>query len=83
MTAMRQETSVTVEATLRKSGDEYVITLPREVVEQLNLREGQRVSLAVYSPSGTARSTLAPDLREAFETEFRRARAGLDYLAEH
>ena len=66
---------------LRKSGNSFIVTVPREEVERLGLAEGDLVSLEVRRAE--VRPVLAADLRTAFEEEFRRGRAGLQYLAEH
>ncbi len=68
---------------LRKVGNSYVVTVPREEVDRLGLSEGQTVTLEVRPAEVTVRPVLAEDLRPAFELEFRRAEAGLRYLAEH
>ncbi len=66
---------------LRRSGNSFVVTVPRDEVERLGLTEGQTVVVEVR-PAET-RPLLAPDIREAFEIEFRRGEGGLRYLAEH
>ena len=45
---------------LRKRGDEFVITVPREEIERLALTEGQSVALEVRPVEGGA--GLSPDL---------------------
>ena len=66
---------------LRKSGNSFVVTVPRDEVERLKLEEGQLVSVEVRAAE--VRTVLAPDLREAFDVEFRQGMEGLRYLAEH
>jgi antitoxin component of MazEF toxin-antitoxin module len=66
---------------LRKSGNSFIVTIPRDEVERLGLTEGQMVSVEVRPAE--VRPVLAADLREAFDIEFRQGRAGLRYLAEH
>ncbi len=66
---------------LRRSGNSFVVTVPRDEVERLGLTEGQTVIFEVR-PAEIC-SLLAPDIREAFEIELRRGEAGLRYLAEH
>ena len=66
---------------LRRSGNSFIVTVPRAEVERLGLAEGQLVTVEVRPAE--VRSVLAADLREAFEVEFRRGEAGLRYLAEH
>ena len=66
---------------LRRSGNSFIVTVPRDEVERLGLVEGQPVILEVRPAE--IRPVLAADLREAFEIEFRQGQAGLRYLAEH
>ena len=66
---------------LRRSGNSFIVTVPREEVERLGLAEGDLISLEVRRAE--VRPVLAADLRNVFEEEFRRGRAGLQYLAEH
>ncbi len=65
---------------LRKSGNSFIVTVPREEIERLDLKEGQMVTIEVRPAE--IRPVLAADLREAFDVEFRRGEAGLRYLAE-
>ena len=66
---------------LRRSGNSFVVTVPREEVERLGLVEGQIVAVEVRPAE--IRPVLTPELREAFDVEFRRGQEGLRYLAEH
>jgi len=66
---------------LRKSGNSFVVTIPRDEIDRLGLSEGQLVSVEVRPAE--VRPVLAADLREAFETEFKKGRDGLRYLAEN
>lgn len=65
---------------LRKSGNSFIVTVPRAEVERLGLKEGQFVTIEVRSAE--VRPVLAADLQEAFEIEFRKGEAGLRYLAQ-
>jgi antitoxin component of MazEF toxin-antitoxin module len=65
---------------LRKTGNSFVVTVPREEIERLGLVEGQLVSVEVRSLE--VRPKLAPDLREAFEIELREGQEALRYLAQ-
>jgi antitoxin component of MazEF toxin-antitoxin module len=65
---------------LRRSGNSFIVTVPRDEVERLGLKEGQLVSVDVRAVE--VRPLLAADLREAFAVEFKRGRDGLDYLAQ-
>lgn len=66
---------------LRRSGNSFIVTVPRDEVERLGLCEGALVTIEVRPAE--VRPVLAHDLKEAFEVEFRRNQAGLRYLAEH
>jgi antitoxin component of MazEF toxin-antitoxin module len=70
-----------ITAKLRKVGNSYVVTVPRNEIERLGLREGQLVALEVRAVE--VRPVLAADLREAFDIEFRQGQDALRYLAEH
>jgi antitoxin component of MazEF toxin-antitoxin module len=64
---------------LRKSGNSYIVTVPRDEIERLNLTEGQLVALEVRPVE--VRPVLTPELREAFEASWERNEAGYLYLA--
>ena len=66
---------------LRRSGNSFIVTVPREEVERLGLVEGQIVAVEVRPAE--IRPVLTPELREAFDVEFRQGQEGLRYLAEH
>lgn len=66
---------------LRRSGNSFIVTVPRDEVERLGLVEGQLVAVEVRPVE--VRPSLTPDLREAFEVEFARGEEALRYLAEH
>lgn len=64
---------------LRRSGNSFIVTVPRDEVERLNLAEGQMVAIEVHPLE--VRPLLTPDLREAFEASWERNEAGFRYLA--
>ncbi len=66
---------------LRRSGNSFIVTVPRDEIERLGLEEGQIVTVEVRPAE--VRPVLAADLREAFDLEFRRGEEALRYLAEH
>jgi antitoxin component of MazEF toxin-antitoxin module len=70
-----------ISAKLRRSGNSFIVTVPREEIERLGLEEGQLVTIEVRPAE--VRPVLAADLREAFEIEFERGREALRHLAEH
>jgi antitoxin component of MazEF toxin-antitoxin module len=70
-----------VTAKLRRSGNSFIVTVPRDEVERLGLSEGDMVSIEVRRAE--IRPVLAADLREAFDHELREGREALRYLAEN
>jgi antitoxin component of MazEF toxin-antitoxin module len=78
---MYKRYSMTVMQKLRRNGNSYIVTIPRSEVERLNLRVGQMVAVQVQPLD--VRPVLSPDLREAFEEEFRTSEAALRHLATH
>jgi antitoxin component of MazEF toxin-antitoxin module len=66
---------------LRKVGNSYVVTIPKEEVERQNLREGQLLAIEVQPVE--IRPVLSPDLRKAFEESWQRNEPGYRHLAEH
>jgi antitoxin component of MazEF toxin-antitoxin module len=65
---------------LRKVGNSYVVTIPKEEVERQNLREGQLLGIEVQPAE--IRPILSPDLRKAFEESWKRNEPGYRYLAD-
>ncbi len=70
-----------IQQKLRKVGNSYVVTIPKEEVERKGLREGQLLAVDVQ-PLETY-PALRPELREAFEASWARSEAAYRYLAEH
>ena len=68
-----------VTAKLRRSGNSFVVTVPRDEVERLGLREGQLLIVEFHPVE--VRPVLTPELREAFEASWARNEAGYRYLA--
>ena len=66
---------------LRKVGNDYVVIIPKEEVERLQLREGQL--LAIEIQPAEIRPALSPALCQAFEQSWKRNEAAHRYLAEH
>ncbi len=66
---------------LRKRGGSFVVTVPRQEVERLQLQAGQTVSIEVR-PIPT-RPALPPDLQQRFDDVFPRIERGLRYLGDH
>lgn len=65
---------------LRKVGNSFVVTIPKDEVERLNLREGQLLAIAV-EPLEIIPS-MGPDVRTAFEESWARNEAAFRYLAD-
>lgn len=66
---------------LRKVGNSYVVTIPKDEVERQHLQEGQL--LAVEVRPAEVRPVASPALQEAFEESWRRNEAAYRYLAEN
>ena len=65
-------------ATLRRSGNSIVVTIPREELERVGAREGDFVEVQIRPVD--IRPRLTPDLRAAFEAELANGREALEYL---
>jgi antitoxin component of MazEF toxin-antitoxin module len=65
---------------LRKVGNSYVVTVPRDEVEQLGLQEGQLVAVEVRRVRVVPE--LPPRVAAAVEATIRENIEGLRYLAE-
>ena len=70
-----------IQQKLRKVGNSYVVTIPKDEVERKGLREGQLLAVEVQ-PVETY-PMLRPELREAFEASWARSEAAYRYLAEN
>lgn len=66
---------------LRKVGNSYVVTIPREEIERQHLEEGQLVSLEIRPAE--IRPAISPDLRKAFEESWQQNEQTYRYLAEN
>ena len=66
---------------LRKVGNSYVVTIPKEEIERQNLQEGQMLAIEVQAVE--IRPVPSPALRQAFEESWRRNEAAYRYLAEN
>ena len=65
---------------LRRSGNSFIVTVPREEVERLQLQEGQHVTVEVRPVD--LRPRLSPELQKIMDEIFERAEPGLRYLAD-
>jgi antitoxin component of MazEF toxin-antitoxin module len=66
---------------IRRSGNSYVVTVPREEIERQGLREGDIVGVEFRKME--LRPALTPSLRAAAERSWKRNEAAYRYLAEH
>ena len=66
---------------LRKVGNSWVVTVPREEMERLGIAEGATVTVEVREARVTVEPVLADDLREASDWALEKGRRGLEYLA--
>ncbi len=64
---------------LRKVGNSYVVTIPKEEVERRNLQAGQL--LAVEIQPAEIRPSASAELRQAFDDSWARNETGYRYLA--
>ncbi len=64
---------------LRKVGNSYVVTVPKEEVERRGWQEGQLLALQLTALE--VRPVLGDDLREAIEERWNRNVEALRYLA--
>jgi putative addiction module antidote len=64
---------------IRKVGNSYVVTIPKDEVERLNLEPGQLI--AVHIQPAEIRPVLSDELREAFEESWADNEGGYRYLA--
>ncbi|HZS77721.1 MAG TPA: AbrB/MazE/SpoVT family DNA-binding domain-containing protein [Ktedonobacteraceae bacterium] len=66
---------------LRKVGNSYVVTIPKEEVERQHLQEGQLLSIEIRPAE--IRPMIQQDLKEAFEESWQQYEQTYRYLAEN
>ncbi len=69
-----------IQQKLRKVGNSYVVTIPKDEVQRRGLREGQLLAVDVQPLE--VYPALRPELREAFEESWARSEQAYRYLAE-
>jgi antitoxin component of MazEF toxin-antitoxin module len=69
-----------VTAKLRRSGNSFIVTVPRDEVERLQLHEGQLVAVDVHAVE--VRPVLSPALQALFDEIFPEIEPALRYLAD-
>jgi antitoxin component of MazEF toxin-antitoxin module len=65
---------------LRKSGNSYIVTIPKEEVERRGWNEGQLLAIQVTELE--VRPVLSDDLRDAIDERWERNEEALRYLAD-
>ena len=65
---------------LRRAGNSYVVTIPKEDVERRGWQEGQL--LAIELTEMEVRPALRPELRQILDERWERNEAALRYLAD-
>ena len=65
---------------IRKVGNSFVVTVPKEVIEANNWEEGQLVALELTPVE--QRPTLTPELRRILDEHWDDMLPGLEYLAD-
>jgi antitoxin component of MazEF toxin-antitoxin module len=70
-----------IQQKLRKVGNSYVVTIPKDEVQRRGLREGQLLAVEVQPLDVQPR--LSPELRAAFEASWAEHEAAYRYLGEH
>lgn len=69
-----------IQAKIRKQGNSFVVTIPREAMERLELEEGDQIA---FQPTKLeTRAVLRPELRAAWERTWERNEEGFQYLAD-
>jgi antitoxin component of MazEF toxin-antitoxin module len=65
---------------VRKSGNSYIVTIPRDEIERQGLREGDIVALDIRKVE--YRVQMDPDVRAAFERSLEMHKEDYDLLAQ-
>ncbi len=65
---------------LRRSGNSYVVTVPKELVERNGWQEGQLLSIDLTAVE--VRPKMSPEVEAAFERALKVTRPALRYLAD-
>lgn len=66
---------------MRKSGNSFVVTIPKEEMERLDIHEGQLVAIDVTPLE--VQPVLRPELKRAMDETREDIMPALRYLAEH
>jgi putative addiction module antidote len=69
-----------IQAKIRKQGNSFVVTIPREEMERLDLREGDQIA---FQPTKLeTRIVLRPELQKVLDESWEQNEAGYRYLAD-
>lgn len=69
-----------IQAKIRKQGNSFVVTIPKDEMERLDLHEGDQIA---FQPTKMeTRAVLPPELHKAFEESWKRNEEGYRYLAD-
>jgi antitoxin component of MazEF toxin-antitoxin module len=68
-------------AQLRKVGNSWVVTVPREEMDALGIPDGATVTVEVREARVIVEPVVPADLREASAWALEKGRRGLEYLA--
>ncbi len=69
-----------IQQKLRKVGNSYVVTIPKDEVERRGLREGQLLAIEIQPLE--MRPVMRPEVREAFERSWKKSEKAYRYLAD-
>ncbi|MBA2758823.1 MAG: AbrB/MazE/SpoVT family DNA-binding domain-containing protein [Chloroflexia bacterium] len=69
-----------IQAKIRKQGNSFVVTIPKDEMEKCGLHEGDQIA---FQPTRLeTRAILRPEIEQAFEESWVRHEAGYRYLAD-
>jgi putative addiction module antidote len=69
-----------IQAKIRKQGNSFVVTIPKDQMEKCDLHEGDQIA---FQPTKLeTRAVLRPEIEKAFEESWARNEAGYRYLAD-
>lgn len=69
-----------IHAKIRKQGNSFVVTIPKDEMERLDLHEGDQI--AIQPVKLETRAILDPDLQQALDESWEQNEAGYRYLAD-
>lgn len=68
---------------IRKSGNSLVVTIPKEIVEQLGLAEGMSIRFSPEPVEIEYKSIMAPEWKESAERVINRHSKSLEFLRDN